>query len=55
MSPKSVPEVLLRNAVPEDAPACGQICYEAFDSISRGSCAFRAISQRRRLLSARFR
>ncbi|HKF48783.1 MAG TPA: GNAT family N-acetyltransferase [Terracidiphilus sp.] len=27
-------EVLIRNATPDDAPACGQICYDAFLAIS---------------------
>ena len=31
---KSPPEVVVRTAAPEDAPACGQICYDAFSTIS---------------------
>jgi predicted N-acetyltransferase YhbS len=34
MSRKTQPEVLVRFAAPEDAPACGQICYDAFSAIS---------------------
>lgn len=34
MSGKSQPEVLIRTATPEDAPACGQICYDAFSAIN---------------------
>jgi predicted N-acetyltransferase YhbS len=34
MSRKTQPEVLVRIAAPEDAPACGQICYDAFSAIS---------------------
>jgi predicted N-acetyltransferase YhbS len=28
------PEVVVRTATPEDAPACGQICYDAFSTIN---------------------
>jgi GNAT superfamily N-acetyltransferase len=34
MSPKTEPNLVLRVAVPEDSPACGQICYDAFSTIS---------------------
>ena len=34
MPGKTQPEVLVRTAVPEDAPACGQICYDAFSAIN---------------------
>src|SRR5271170_346739 len=34
MSPKSQLEVVVRVATPEDSSACGQICYEAFSTIS---------------------
>ena len=34
MSPKPQPNLVLRTAVPEDSPACGQICYDAFSTIS---------------------
>ena len=34
MSPKTHPNLVLRIAVPEDSPACGQICYDAFSTIS---------------------
>ena len=34
MSRETPPEIVVRTAVPEDAPACGQICYEAFSAIS---------------------
>ena len=30
----SPPEVVVRTAAPEDAPVCGQICFEAFSAIS---------------------
>jgi GNAT superfamily N-acetyltransferase len=36
MSPKSLPEeVVLRQALPEDAPTCGEICYKAFNTLNR--------------------
>ena len=31
---KHQPEIVVRTAVPEDAPACGQICFAAFSAIS---------------------
>jgi predicted N-acetyltransferase YhbS len=34
MSREAPPEIVIRTATPEDAPACGQICYEAFAAIS---------------------
>jgi hypothetical protein len=34
MSPKSRPELVIRTAVAEDSPVCGQICYAAFSAIS---------------------
>jgi len=34
MSRKSQPEVVVRTAAPADGPACGQICYDAFSTIS---------------------
>ena len=34
MSPKSQPEVIVRAATLDDAPVCGQICYEAFAKIN---------------------
>jgi GNAT superfamily N-acetyltransferase len=34
MSSKPQPNLVLRTAVPEDGPACGQICYDAFSTIS---------------------
>jgi hypothetical protein len=34
MSGKSQPEVMIRTATPGDAPACGQICYNAFSAIN---------------------
>ncbi len=34
MSRETQPEVVVRIATPEDGPACGQICYEAFSAIS---------------------
>ena len=34
MPGKTQPEVLIRSAAPEDAPACGQICYDAFSAIN---------------------
>jgi len=35
MSPKQQSDVTLRNAAPEDATACGQICYDAFSVINQ--------------------
>jgi predicted N-acetyltransferase YhbS len=35
MSPKPSPNLTLRRATSEDAPACGQICYNAFKTISQ--------------------
>ena len=34
MSSKPQPKLVLRTAVPEDSAACGQICYDAFATIS---------------------
>lgn len=34
MSPKPEPEVVIRRATPEDSTPCGQICYDAFSTIS---------------------
>lgn len=34
MLPNPLPEVVVRTAKLEDAPACGQICYDAFSTIS---------------------
>ncbi len=34
MSPNPLPQVVVRAATLEDAPACGQICYDAFSTIS---------------------
>src|SRR5579863_10084131 len=34
MSRETPAEIVVRTAVPEDAPACGQVCYEAFSAIS---------------------
>ena len=34
MSPKPDLTLALRPAVPEDGPACGQICYDAFSTIN---------------------
>ena len=34
MSRETPPEIVVRTAVPEDAAACGQICYDAFAAIS---------------------
>jgi len=34
MIPSSLPQVAVRTAKPEDAPTCGQICYDAFSTIS---------------------
>jgi len=34
MLPNPVPQVVVRAATPGDAPACGQICYDAFSTIS---------------------
>ncbi len=35
MSPESQPEILIRQAVPADAAACGQICFDAFSIINQ--------------------
>jgi predicted N-acetyltransferase YhbS len=35
MSQTIAPEVIIRSATAQDAPACGQICYDAFTTISR--------------------
>ncbi|SPF54109.1 GCN5-related N-acetyltransferase [Candidatus Sulfopaludibacter sp. SbA4] len=35
MSPKPLPEVVVRPATAADAPACGQICYDAFSTINQ--------------------
>ena len=34
MSSKAQPDVTIRTATAEDAPVCGQICYDAFSAIS---------------------
>ena len=34
MSSKAQPDVTIRTATAEDGPACGQICYDAFSTIS---------------------
>jgi predicted N-acetyltransferase YhbS len=34
MSSASQPDLIIRTATPEDSAACGQICYEAFSTIS---------------------
>jgi GNAT superfamily N-acetyltransferase len=34
MSPQTYPEVSVRRALPEDAPVCGQICYNAFSTLN---------------------
>jgi len=34
MSPKTVSDVVVRIATPEDGPVCGQICYDAFSTIN---------------------
>lgn len=34
MSPKPQPDLVLRAALPEDGPRCGQICYDAFSAIN---------------------
>jgi hypothetical protein len=34
MSSKTLPDVEVRTATPEDAAVCGQICYDAFCAIS---------------------
>jgi len=34
MSSKVQPDVVIRAATPEDGPACGQICYDAFSTIN---------------------
>jgi predicted N-acetyltransferase YhbS len=34
MQPRSLPEVVVRVAMPDDSDTCGQICYEAFSEIN---------------------
>jgi predicted N-acetyltransferase YhbS len=34
MSPRPEPEIVVRAAKPDDSPACGQICYDAFSKLS---------------------
>ena len=34
MPPKTQPDLTIRGAAAEDGPACGQICYDAFSTIS---------------------
>jgi len=36
MLPRPEPELMLRIAKPEDAPICGQICYDAFNALNQG-------------------
>lgn len=33
--PKTAPEVVVRQANPDDAPRCGQICYDAFKTVNQ--------------------
>ena len=57
MSPKSRPDVVVRTAVPDDAPVCGQICYDAFSAINAAHgfpCDFPSREAPLRLLSALF-
>jgi predicted N-acetyltransferase YhbS len=57
MSPKPQPEVLIRAATPDDAAACGQICYQAFSKISAAHgfpCDFPAAEASIGLLSTMF-
>jgi predicted N-acetyltransferase YhbS len=35
MLEKGSPDLVIRTATPQDAPACGHICYDAFTTISR--------------------
>ena len=35
MSPQPLPEIVVRPATAADAPACGQICYDAFSTINQ--------------------
>src|SRR6202045_3696038 len=54
---KSPPEVVVRTAAPEDAPACGQICYDAFSTINGAHgfpCDFPASEASTGLLSMMF-
>jgi len=36
MSSRPHPELKVRKAEPEDAPVCGQICYDAFNTLNQG-------------------
>jgi predicted N-acetyltransferase YhbS len=54
---KSPPEVVVRTAAAQDAPACGQICYEAFSTINGAHgfpCDFPASEASTGLLSMMF-
>jgi predicted N-acetyltransferase YhbS len=57
MSRETQPEVVVRTATPEDGPACGQICYEAFSAINTAHgfpCDFPGPEVTTGLLSMRF-
>ncbi len=38
MPPKSQSDVIVRPATAQDAPACGQICYDAFGTLNQAHC-----------------
>ena len=57
MSSKVQPGVVIRTATPEDGPACGQICYDAFSTINAAHgfpCDFPGPEVSIRLLSMMF-
>jgi len=57
MSSKVQSEVVIRTATPEDGPACGQICYDAFSTINAAHgfpCDFPGPEASIRLLSMMF-
>ncbi len=57
MSQKSLSDIVIRIATPEDAPVCGQICYDAFSSINAAHgfpCDFPAPAAAVGLLSIMF-
>jgi GNAT superfamily N-acetyltransferase len=57
MSRKTQPEVVVRAAAPEDGPACGHICYDAFSTLNAAHgfpCDFPGLEATTGLLSTMF-